>query len=180
MCIRCNIFIPKNNKKIINEKEDDIVENNRIQYFENLLREDNYENLNTTSINIILYACIGIYGNKCKEISIKGIKKIIDWLNTQELLYLPKTGDESMYNPTVLFNLVKWCESYKNNENLDKNKLLDILCKKFEEFDKEELDNNLYYLFLKKSKKICMYDILISGSIFGLLSYKKIMNKSSV
>ena len=149
MCILCNISY-KNKQS--NQQSNQ-------QYFEKILNKNNYNNINNTSINIILYGCIGIYGNNIKEISINGIKDFIKWLNIQEL---SDTYDKSLYNSNVLLKLVEWCELYENDNNLDKNELLDVLYDKFEEFN---------------NKKMCMFDILITGSIFGLLSYKCKINK---
>ena len=167
MCIRCNISIPKRIEK------DSIT-----IMLEELLIQDTFDHINTSDINKILYSCIGIHSIKTKRLAIKTMRKIIEWLNTQDLMYVPKNSEESMYNPKVLLNLCNWCESYTNSDNnLDKEQLLELLCTKFDEFDKNELDNNLYYLFLKKSKKICVSDILMKTTILGLsiLSYKKII-----
>lgn len=166
MCIRCNINIPKR------------IEKDAITIMlEELLNKDTFEHINTSDVNKILYSCIGIHSIKTKRLAIKTMHKIIEWLNIQDLMYLPQNSEIPMYNPRVLLNLVNWCESYTNSDNnLDKEQLLELLCTKFDEFDKNELDNNLYYLFMKKSKKICISDILMKTTILGLsiLSYKKI------
>ena len=96
MCIKCAMGMTNESVK---------------EQLENAIINKNFDKINTTSIHFILYACIGIFGNKSKHVGLEFIKMFIEWLKTKEQKYVPSTGFEQMYHYTILIKLTKWCEN---------------------------------------------------------------------
>lgn len=93
----------------------------------------NFEIYNTTSVQGILYASIGIFGLEAKTLAINILEKFISWLKINKKdNYIPNTGFESMYKHSTLQILLDFCQQNKKmaiNEQ-DKHDLYKILFKK--------------------------------------------------
>lgn len=107
-----------------------------------------FDKFNTTSVFSVLYSCTGMYGDEIKAISIEVLRHYVNWLNKNNLIfYMPKTGLEIMFHPTLIEKIVDWCEKLPPNEvkddNIDeKHKILNELSKKFRELEAELKSNN--------------------------------------
>ena len=96
MCIKCAINMSNHTIKT---------------QLENSIEQNNFDLINTTSVQFILYACVGIFGDESKQIGLNLIKMFIEWLKNKKQPYIPSTGLEPMYNYKLLENLAKWSES---------------------------------------------------------------------
>lgn len=128
MCIKCAIGMSNETVK---------------EQLENGLERKNFDKINTTGVQFILYACIGIFGNESKKIGLELIKMFIEWLKTKEHPYVPQNGFEEMYHYRVLMDLTEWCESSDflindDCESESENKrieLFNLLARKMNEFN---------------------------------------------
>ena len=84
-----------------------------------------FDKLNTTSIFFFLYCNIGLFGNENRILSWELTEKIIKYLNSKSICYLPKTGLEPMYHPELLQKIYLWARNfdYENNFKLELDKL---------------------------------------------------------
>lgn len=94
--------------------------------------DDKFECLNTTSVHILLYQCIGIYGKELKELSLQVIEQFISWIEVNKTArYLPSTGIDRMYHPQTLRNVIRWCKSLPYYEKISHESFASIVKSKY-------------------------------------------------
>ena len=108
MCIKCAMGM---SNETVKEQLEDIIE------------KKTFEKINTTGVQFILYACVGIFGDNAKQVGLELIKMFIEWLKNKDVPYFPITGLQEMYHHKILSDVVEWCENsnFEINNDEDKN-----------------------------------------------------------
>ncbi len=134
------------------------------------LKDDtDFNEFNTTSVQIILYSCIGMHGEEAKEIAIRLMKRFISWYQQNKpICYMPKNGLEPMYHPLVLARLVKFCDTFQVTET--EPLLMIILFQKMVLYDNEIMaEDKMYYLHktIEKNKSLFTFGFAGLGLLIG-------------
>jgi hypothetical protein len=94
----------------------------------------NFELFNTTSVMMLFYSCIEMYGLECKQLAIQVLRNFVDWYyDNKQNGYMPERGLEPMYHPRLIEEMLNWCE--EQDEYLNKE---DAMTKFFLEFNRVE------------------------------------------
>jgi hypothetical protein len=107
MCLQCS---------------DNISQEDRISQLKELVKNGTeFELFNTTSVMILFYSCLEMYGPECKELAIQVLRDFVDWYyNNKQICYMPYHGIEPMYHPKVIEEMLNWCEDQENYINREK------------------------------------------------------------
>jgi len=135
----------------------------RIKQMKELLEQndDIFEEFNTTSVMILFYSCLEIYGQECKELAIQVLRRFVDWCYIHKnLYYMPNHGLEPMYHPKVIEHMLNWCE--QQDEYICKE---DAMTRFFTEFNKVENDVLINEKTKTKNKYIYGTIIVIAVAI---------------
>ena len=176
MCFKCSDNMPL---EVINNYLKD-----KLELPENE-KDEHFDHFDTTSVLIILYSCVGMYGNEAKILGIKVLREFVAWMRKNKyILYLPKTGLEAMYHPTLIEQTLDWCETLqeydiKEDDKDERHKLLEQLFQKFNELNDELRKQNLHYYLVdkyfsevifttKEDNKTNMIRLFLIGSMIGI------------
>ena len=75
---------------------------------------EEFENLNTNNVYFLFYCTMGLFSKDVRELSLTVLENFINYLQTKQPFYIPKTGLESMFHPELVKKIYLWLKYNKS------------------------------------------------------------------